>query len=220
MLITKNLQSISQQIRNKKVILVVVVKNRTIQEVREVYDADHRIFGENKVQNLLEKYKVLPKDVQWHFIGHLQRNKVKYIISFVVLIHSVDSKKLLEEIDTKADQCGRKINCLLQIRIAQEKTKYGLQKSEAQELLDQYRQGQYPNVCIKGLMGFATKTDDQRLIKSEFENLTKYFQVVKHDFFMDDSDFDTLSMGMTNDYHIALDEGTTMIRLGRQIFDS
>ena len=208
--------SISEKIQNiKKVLpnhvhLVVVSKNQSNSKIMEVYRSGHRIFGENKVQELVEKYETLPKDIKWHMIGHLQSNKVKYIAPFVDLIHSVDSKKLLKEINKRAFQNNRIIDCLLQIHIAVEKTKFGLSENDVNEILSV--KNQYKNINIKGLMGMATFTNNRTQIKEEFNYLLNIFNKYKV--------LNTLSMGMSGDYKIAIECGSNLIRIGSSIFET
>jgi len=197
---------------DEKVQLVAVSKTKPTNYIFEAYQAGQRIFGENKVQELIEKSAILPDDIQWHMIGHLQTNKVKYIAPFVSLIHSVDSKKLLIEIDKRAKQHERVIHCLLQIHIAQESSKFGLSKNEALELLEM----KLANVSIDGLMGMATFTDNKQQIRSEFKSLKNTFEKAKRKFHK----LSILSMGMSGDYEIAIEEGSNMIRVGSSIFGS
>ena len=192
--------------------MVAVSKTKPNNYILEAYQAGQRIFGENKVQELVEKHNILPDDIQWHMIGHLQTNKVKYIAPFVSLIHSVDSKKLLIEIDKRAKQNNRVIHCLLQIHIAQESTKFGLNENEALELLEM----NLSNISIDGLMGMATFTDDKRQIRSEFKYLKNTYEKVRSEF----NNLFILSMGMSGDYDIAIKEGSNMIRIGSSIFGS
>ena len=195
---------------DEKVQLVAVSKTKPTSYILEAYQAGHRIFGENKVQELVEKSAVLPDDIQWHMIGHLQSNKVKYIAPFVSLIHAVDSKKLLIEIDKRAKQHDRVIHCLLQIHIAQESSKFGLNEDEAIELLEM----NLANVSIDGLMGMATFTNDKQQIRSEFKSLKNTFEKAKSKFHK----LSILSMGMSGDYQLAIRCGSTMIRVGSHIF--
>lgn len=195
------------------VTLVVVTKTHPAEKLMEVYNAGHKIFGENKVQEMLEKQEVLPKDIQWHLIGHLQSNKVKYIAPFVSLIHSVDSFKLLKEIDKQAQKNNRVIDCLLQIYIAKEETKFGLDPVEAEQLLVSKETAQLKNVRIVGLMGMATNTGNEAQIASEFQSLNILFKKLK----TTNTEFQTLSMGMSSDYNTAIDNGSTMVRIGSSI---
>jgi len=184
----------------------------------EAYTAGQRIFGENTVQELVEKYEKLPKDIEWHLIGHLQSNKVKYIIPFIHMIHSVDSLKLLQEINKQAIKNNRVIDCLLQICIADEETKFGLDFAEAIELLRSDEFTQLKNVKIRGVMGIATLSDNPRMTHDEFHELKTFYIGLKETFFRKDPDFTEISMGMSGDYKIALETGSTMIRLGSTLF--
>ena len=186
--------------------LVAVSKFHTAETIMEAYEAGQRIFGESRVQELIEKYEVLPKDIEWHFIGHLQTNKVKYIVPFVSLIHSVDSEKLLSVIESEAAKCDRVVDCLLEIHVAQEDSKYGGSSEK------------YPHVRICGLMGMATQTDDEDCIEREFSALKKLFDEVKGSSSVDSSVFCELSMGMSHDYPLALRHGSTLVRIGTSIF--
>ena len=199
-----------------EVVLVAVSKTKSEDEITEAYSTGQRVFGENKVQELVEKWEHLPKDIQWHMIGHLQRNKVKYIAGFVSLIHGVDSLRLLREIDKRGAQKGRVIPCLLQVHIAEESSKFGFDKTELTEAIDLVDQGQLPHVQLRGLMGMATFTDDSAQVRNEFKYLKSLYDL----FGQGRETFDTLSMGMSGDYHIAIEEGSTMVRLGSSIFGS
>ena len=196
------------------VTLVAVSKTKSNEAILEAYQTGQRIFGENKVQELTDKYESLPKDIEWHMIGHLQSNKVKYIAPFVSLIHGVDSFKLLQEINKRALQNNRTINCLLQIHIAEEQSKFGFSESEVLDLINSAEFKQLNNVSINGLMGMATFTDNQEQIKNEFKSLKKLFDKLSTLEFP----LYILSMGMSGDYQIAIDEGSTMIRVGSSIF--
>ena len=207
MSVSENIQKIKKEIPTG-VDLVAVSKTQSHSKIKEAYDSGHRAFGENKVQELVEKYEKLPKDIRWHMIGHLQTNKVKYIAPFVELIHAVDSEKLLNEIDKRAQQNNRIIDCLLQVHIATESTKFGLSENEANEIL--LRKEEYKNVNIRGLMGMATFTNNNNQIKEEFDFLSSIFK--KYDY------LNTLSMGMSGDYKIAINCGSTMVRIGSTIF--
>jgi pyridoxal phosphate enzyme (YggS family) len=200
------------------VTLVAVSKTKPAAAILDGYEVGQRVFGENKVQELVDKYEQLPKDIEWHLIGHLQTNKVKYIAPFVALIHAVDSLKLLQEINVQAKKNERVINCLLQFRIAQEETKFGLTFEEVEQLLQAREFIEMENVRIVGLMGMASFVDDQEQIRDEFRNLYNYFQVIKSHYFKYNADFSTLSMGMSGDYNIAIEEGSTMIRVGSSLF--
>ncbi len=212
-----NFKNISSSIP-ANVKLIVVSKVRTEGEIMEVYNCGHRLFGENKVQELVPKYNDLPKDIEWHLIGHLQTNKVKYIASFVSMIHSVDSIKLLKEINKQAFKSGRIINCLLQMHIAEEETKFGMDYLELETLLNDPEFELLTNVRICGLMGMATFTDNHNQVRKEFAGLSKTFQSIKQRYFRNKSYFKEISMGMTDDYHIAIEEGSTMVRIGTAIF--
>ncbi|HLO91779.1 MAG TPA: YggS family pyridoxal phosphate-dependent enzyme [Lentimicrobium sp.] len=201
-----------------EVTLIAVSKTRTPGEILEVYNQGIREFGENKVQELLNKQKVLPSDIKWHLIGHLQTNKIKSIIPFTYLIQSVDSLKLLIEIDKQAKRINRIVNCLLQIYIAEEESKYGLDFNEAEQIITNYQKGQFTNVNILGFMGMATFTNNINQIKSEFRNLKSYFDLIKSLHFSDNPEFSILSMGMSGDYLQAIEEGSNMIRIGTAIF--
>ena len=200
--------------------LIAVSKTKPASMIQELYQAGQRAFGENKVQEMVDKYEQLPKDIQWHLIGHLQTNKVKYIAPFVHLIHAVDSLKLLQEIDKQAAKYGRIIPCLLQFHIANEETKFGLDFSEAEEILQSREFIEMQNVQIVGLMGMATFTEDQEQIRDEFRNLNNYFQIIKSHYFKFNPDFKHLSMGMSGDYELAIEEGSTMVRIGSTLFGS
>ena len=211
MSITNNLQSLLSSIP-KDVTFVAVSKTKPTSSILEAYEAGQRIFGENKVQEMAQKADLLPKDIKWHMIGHLQSNKVKYIASFVSLIHGVDSQKLLKEINKRAAQNNRVIDCLLQFHIAEEISKFGLNEKEAKKILE--IQSNYPNVSIVGFMGMATFTSNKEQIKKEFSSLNTVFKKLKRDY----PQLKTLSMGMSGDYSIAIDEGSNMIRVGSAIF--
>lgn len=197
--------------------LIVVTKTQPIEKLLEAYEAGHRAFGENKVQELAQKAHLLPSDTQWHLIGHLQSNKVKYIASFVHLIHSVDSLKLLREIDKQAKKANRIIPCLLQVHIASEETKFGFSPDEVNVLMASTELASLKNVDIKGLMGMATFTDNSNQVRNEFRSLKNLFNTLKNNK-LPNCDFTTLSMGMSGDYLIAIEEGSTMVRVGSAIF--
>ena len=211
MSITTDLQHIKNAIPTE-VTLVAVSKTKPTESILEAYQAGQKVFGENKAQELAQKANLLPDDIEWHMIGHLQSNKVKYIAPFVSLIHAVDSEKLLKEINKRAAQNNRVIDCLLQFHIAQESNKFGLNKEEAQEIL--VKQSQYPNIRIIGLMGMATFTSNKEQIRSEFSLLKSIFDNIKKEH----KEIKTLSMGMSGDYTIAIEEGSNMIRVGSAIF--
>ncbi len=218
MSIADNIKSLKKETDNIKVTLIAVSKTKPAEEVQEAYDAGQRLFGENMVQELVEKQEHLPKDIQWHLIGHLQSNKVKYIAHFISMIQSVDSLKLLQEINKHAEKNNRVIDCLLQIHIADEETKFGLGFDEAIELLRSEAFASLKHVRIRGVMGIATNTNNEKQIKDEYYELKTFFDGIKQSFFRKDATFDTLSMGMSADYKIAIEQGSNMIRLGSTIF--
>jgi pyridoxal phosphate enzyme (YggS family) len=218
MSIADNIKSLKNETNQLKVSLVAVSKTKPAEEVQQAYDAGQRLFGENMVQELVEKYEVLPKDIQWHLIGHLQSNKVKYIAPFISMIQSVDSLKLLQEIDKHAKKHGRIIDCLLQVYIADEETKFGLGFDEVIELMRSEELLSFKNIRIRGLMGIATNTDNEKQVKDEYHELKTFFDGIKQSFFRKDEAFDTLSMGMSADYKIAIEQGSNMVRLGSTIF--
>jgi len=198
--------------------LIAVSKTKPVEMILEAYQSGHKIFGENKVQDLAAKYEELPKDIEWHMIGHMQSNKVKYIAPFVSLVHGVDSFKLLKVINKEGRKNNRKINCLLQFHIAKEETKFGLDLDEANEILnsEDFKKLEFVNVC--GVMGMATFTDNEDIIRSEFKELVHIFNVLKSTVFTNNKDFKEISMGMSGDYKIAIDEGATMVRIGSLLF--
>lgn len=197
--------------------LIAVSKTKPANDIEEVYKCGHHLFGENYVQELTQKYDALPHDIQWHFIGHLQTNKVKYIAPFITLIHSVDSIELLEAINKRGLHLKKVIDCLLQVYIAREETKFGFDTAELHEIMIKYTTHNYTNIRLRGFMGMATNTADMRVVRTEYEGLKKLFdEYVKTRNAI--NDFDTLSMGMTGDYKIALECGSTMVRIGSKIF--
>lgn len=198
--------------------LIAVSKTKPVSMIRELYDAGQRAFGENKVQELVDKFEQLPKDIQWHLIGHLQTNKVKYIAPFVYMIHAVDSLRLLQEINKQAAKNKRVIPCLLQFHIASEETKFGMDFSEVEELLQSREFVELQNVQIAGVMGMATFTDDTDRIRDEFQNLVNYFHIIKSHYFKFNPEFRQISMGMSGDFRIAIEEGSTMVRVGSSLF--
>ena len=198
--------------------LVAVSKFHPVEMIEEAYHAGQRIFGENHVQEMTQKHELLPKDIEWHFIGHLQTNKVKYIAPFVSLIHSVDSFKLLKEINKQAEKSQRVISCLLQIHIAQEETKFGFSFDECRTMLQEEEWKTLTHVQLCGVMGMATFTDDVREVRNEFRSLKKFFDEIKENYFSNNDAFHEISMGMTDDYPIAIEEGSTLIRIGTKIF--
>ena len=215
-MIKENLNSIQQDIPNH-VTLVAVSKTKPIADIQEAYDAGQRVFGENKVQEMVTKYDALPKDIEWHMIGHLQRNKVKYMAHFVDLIHGVDSLKTLQEINKQAKKHNRVINCLLQARIAEEETKFGLSFDDIQEIVNDESFKELTNIKVVGLMGMATFTDNQAQIKKEFTSLESFFDTIKEGV-KNNFELKILSMGMSGDYQLAIDCGSTMVRIGSSIF--
>ncbi|MBK8343631.1 MAG: YggS family pyridoxal phosphate-dependent enzyme [Bacteroidetes bacterium] len=213
-----NFDELSSILREKNVTLVAVSKTRSIEEILALYNCGQRDFGENRVQEMRDKYEALPKDIRWHLIGHLQTNKVKYIAEWVHLIHSVDSLALLEEINKQAQKHNRIIPCLLQVYIASEETKFGLDEDELITLLksDVYKQMQ--NIAVVGLMGMATNTENVSLIRNEFSHLVQLFDKIKANYFGQDDAFRQKSMGMSSDYTIAVEIGSTMVRIGSLLF--
>ena len=200
--------------------LVAVSKYYPIEAVVEAYTAGQRVFGESRAQELREKAEALPKDIEWHFIGHLQPNKVKYIAPFISLIHAVDTSKLLAEINRQGEKCGRVIPCLLQLHVAAEETKYGFTPDEAWQFLEAGEWRNLPFAQISGVMCMATNTDDEARIRSDFHTAYEFFQRAKSKFFADASHFSHCSWGMSDDYPIALEEGSTLVRIGSKIFSS
>lgn len=216
--IARNINEIEQNL-GKNARLIAVTKTKPITVLEETYNSGFKRFGENKVQEMLEKYEALPKDIEWHLIGHLQTNKVKFIAPFVSLIHSVDSFRLLKEINKEAAKQGRIIDCLLQIFIADEETKFGLSPEEATEILTSDALGQLQNIRIAGLMGMASFTDDTEKIRNEFRGLKVLFDSLKK-YNGARIDMKELSMGMSGDYQLAVEEGSTLVRVGSAIFGS
>ena len=212
MSISNNFQLIKSQIP-EPVELVAVSKFHPVEKIKEVYDCGQRVFGENKVQELLSKVNELPNDIKWHLIGHLQTNKVKFIVPFIDTIQSVDSEKLLLEIDKEAAKINKKINVLLQVKIAEEDTKYGLEVQEAKEIFSNYLENKYPNIIITGLMGMATFTDNKNQVKSEFLILKSLFDELSKF-----KNLEKLSMGMSDDFKIAIECGANSVRIGSAIF--
>jgi len=213
MSISQNLNDI-KELLPKEVSLVAVSKTKPVSDLQEAYDAGQRIFGENKIQEMTQKWEVMPKDIQWHMIGHVQRNKVKYMAEFVSLIHGVDSFKLLKEIDKQAKKHHRTIDCLLQIHIAEEDTKFGLNEDELQEIIASEEFKQLENIRVVGLMGMATFTDNQEQVRREFRQLKSIYNSLEKEI----KNLSVLSMGMSSDYQIAIEEGSTMVRIGSSIF--
>jgi len=218
MSIADNLKQYKSEVESDGVKLIAVSKTQPIESILEAYNAGQRIFGENHVQEMVEKEAQLPKDIEWHLIGHLQTNKVKYIASFVKLIHGVDSLKLLQEIDKQAKKNKRVIDCLLQVYIADEDTKFGLGFDEVIELLRDETFAELKNIRIVGLMGIATNTKNEKQITVEFNELKVFFDGIKVSFFRKEGSFKEISTGMSADYKIAIEEGSTMVRIGSSIF--
>jgi PLP dependent protein len=200
--------------------LVAVSKTKPPEVIMEAYHAGHRIFGENKVQEMVQKQTDLPSDIEWHFIGHLQSNKVKYIAPFISLIHGIDSFKILKEVNKEGRKNNRIIPCLLQFHIAREDTKFGFSEEEAREMLASEAFAGMKNIIIAGVMGMATFTDDHEQVRSEFRLLKSIFESLKWDYFSDQQEFKEVSMGMSDDYSIAVEEGSTIVRIGSKIFGS
>lgn len=215
--IADNLQKINKQIPSG-IQLVAVSKTKPNSFLEEAYAAGQRVFGENRVQELEEKYATLPKDIEWHMIGHLQSNKVKYIASFISLIHAVDSEQLLQVIDKEGRKNNRVIDCLIQIHIAQEDSKFGFSEGEAEVFFQSTIWKQYNHVRIRGLMGMATFTDNTRQIRSEFKTLKNLFEKIKATSMNESESFNQLSMGMSGDFQIGIEEGSTQVRVGSAIF--
>lgn len=210
--ITQNLKQFKSELP-KEVTLVAVSKTKPNEDLQEAYDAGQRIFGENKIQEMTDKWEALPKDIQWHMIGHVQTNKVKYMAPYVNLIHSADRLKLFKEINKEAKKNERVIDVLLQVKIAEEDSKFGMPPEEAKAFLEENKAAQYPNVNIIGLMGMASFVDDEVQIKREFAQLEKIYNTFKEQYA-----FSVLSMGMSGDYKLALEHGSTMVRVGSAIF--
>lgn len=217
MSIKANLQEVLAGI-TKDVTLVAVSKFHPNESIMEAYETGQRIFGESKVQEMTQKYETLPKDIEWHFIGHLQSNKIKYMAPYVTMIHAIDSLSLLKEIDKHAKKVNRTISCLLQIHIAKEETKFGFSFDECRTMLDEEEWKKLDNIRICGVMGMATNCDDQKEIREEFNSLHTFFKEIKEEYFKDEESFKEISMGMSGDYEIAIEEGSTMVRVGSKIF--
>ena len=216
-MIQENLNNVRATVPSN-VTLIAVSKTKPISDLQEAYDAGQRIFGENKALEMRDKYQELPKDIQWHFIGHLQTNKIKYIAPFVTLIHAIDSLSLLEAVNKEAAKNNRIIDCLLQFHIAQEETKFGLDIDEAKSLLESEIYKNLKNIRVCGVMGMATFTEDVVQVRNEFKNLKNIFETLKENYFKGNDSFKEISMGMSDDYPIAIEEGTTMVRVGSKIF--
>lgn len=216
-MIKENLEKIKATLP-EGITLVAVSKTKPISDLQEAYDAGQRAFGENYPQEMRDKHEALPTDIQWHFIGHLQTNKIKYIINYVTLIHSIDTANLLEAVNKEAKKHDRVVDCLLQFHIALEETKFGLDLNEARQLLDSEAYKQMGNVRICGVMGMGTFTDNMDEVRKEFKHLKSIFETLKKDYFANQPQFKEISMGMSEDYPIAIEEGATLIRVGSKIF--
>ncbi len=217
--IRNNIAYFTSELTPKDCKLIVVSKTQPVEKIQEAYNAGQRVFGENRVQELVAKYEsTLPRDVEWHLIGHLQRNKVKFIVPFVSLIHSVDSQRLLEEINKQGEKCGRKIACLAQIFIANEETKFGFDEAELLTFLHSSELRAMHHISLDGLMGMATLTENENQIRSEFRKLKSFFDKLKLMPLPENVNMQHLSMGMSGDYKIAVEEGSTMVRIGTAIF--
>ncbi len=211
-------QKLIRELNEQNATLVAVSKTQPIEALQIIYNAGHRIFGENRVQELVHKYEVLPKDIQWHFIGHLQSKKVKQIAPFINLIHSIDSLKLLQEVNKQALKNDRIIDCLLQFKIAIEDTKYGMHLTDAEQFFSSPDFLSLKNIRIVGIMGMASFVSDELQVREEFKQLKQIFDQLKNTYFSDIDAFKELSMGMSGDYKIALEEGSTMVRIGSLLF--
>lgn len=218
MSIAQNIARFQEILKNTNCRLIAVSKTQSNDAILEAYEAGQRVFGENKVQELVAKQEALPTDIEWHLIGHLQTNKVKYIASFVHTIQSVDSLKLLQEIEKQAAKHNRQLNCLLQIYIAEEETKFGLSPEEAKAILQSEEFQAMQHVNITGVMGIATNTSSETQLRKEFRYLKSCFEEIKAEFFQNNQAFKEISMGMSSDYQLAIAEGSTMIRVGSSIF--
>lgn len=216
-MIKENLNIVKASVPSN-VTLIAVSKTKPVSDLQEAYDAGQRIFGENKALEMRDKHQVLPDDIQWHFIGHLQTNKIKYIAPFVTLIHAIDSLSLLEAVNKEAAKNNRVIDCLLQFHIAQEETKFGLDMEEAKSMLESESYKNLNNINICGVMGMATFTDNAAQVRDEFKNLKNIFETLKENYFKENDSFKEISMGMSDDYPIAIEEGATMVRVGSKIF--
>lgn len=216
-MIKDNLETVRESIPSG-VLLVAVSKTKPVEDLMEAYEAGQRVFGENHAIEMRDKHEVLPKDIDWHFIGHLQTNKIKYIIPFVRLIHSIDTFNLLQAVNKEAVKNNRVVDCLLQFHVAEEETKFGLSLEEAEEILNSDVFKELKNVRICGIMGMATNTDNQIQIRKEFHHLKEIFDTLKQKYFTDCEYFKEISMGMSHDYQLAIEEGSTMVRVGSMIF--
>lgn len=215
---TKDYYRIKESLQENKVELVAISKTKPVEAIQDFYDLGQRVFGENRAKEMQSKHESLPKDIQWHMVGHMQANKVKYIAPFVSLIHSIDSISLLQEVDKRASQHNRVVDVLLQIHIAQEENKFGFDLSEIENLLKSTTYAELKNIHIVGLMGMATFTSNQDQVRKEFAFMKESFDNLKREYFIDDLRFKTLSMGMSGDYKIAIEEGANMVRIGSLLF--
>lgn len=213
MSIKENIQSFKDKI-SKNVILVAVSKTKPVSDLMQAYDAGQRVFGENKIQEMEAKWQEMPKDIEWHMIGHVQRNKVKYMAPFVSLIHAVDSLKLLKEIEKQAKKNERTIDCLIQIKIAKEDSKFGISREDCREILNSEAFKNFNHVKVVGLMGMATFTEDESIVDQEFKTLKSFYNEIKPNH----PNLEIISMGMSGDYELAIENGSTMIRVGSAIF--
>ena len=216
-MVKENLETVRKTIPSG-VLLVAVSKTKPVEYLQEAYDAGQRVFGENHALEMRDKHEVLPKDIDWHFIGHLQTNKIKYIVQYVRLIHSIDTFNLLQAVNKEAVKHDRVVDCLLQFHIAEEETKFGLSMEEAEEILNSDIFKTMKNVRICGVMGMATNTDNMTQVRKEFHHLKEIFNTLKTKYFTDCEWFKEISMGMSHDYPIAIEEGSTMVRVGSKIF--
>ena len=216
-MVKENLETVRKTIPSG-VLLVAVSKTKPVEDLQEAYDAGQRVFGENHALEMRDKHEVLPKDIDWHFIGHLQTNKIKYIVQYVRLIHSIDTFNLLQAVNKEAVKHDRVVDCLLQFHIAEEETKFGLSMEEAEEILNSDIFKTMKNVRICGVMGMATNTDNMTQVRKEFHHLKEIFNTLKTKYFADCEWFMEISMGMSHDYPIAIEEGSTMVRVGSKIF--
>ena len=216
-MVKENLEKVRATIPSG-VLLVAVSKTKPVEDIQEAYDAGQRVFGENHALEMRDKHEVLPKDIDWHFIGHLQTNKIKYIISFARMIHSIDTFNLLQAVNKEAAKHNVVVDCLLQFHIAEEETKFGLDINEANEILTSDEYKSMKNIRLCGVMGMATNTDDMDQVRKEFRYLKEIFTTLKSKYFADCEWFKEISMGMSHDYPIAIEEGSTMVRVGSKIF--
>ncbi|MCI1683235.1 MAG: YggS family pyridoxal phosphate-dependent enzyme [Bacteroides sp.] len=217
MMIAENIKQVLSELP-AGVRLVAVSKYHPNEAILEAYQAGQRVFGESKVQEMTAKYESLPKNIEWHFIGHLQTNKIKYIVPYVALIHSIDSYKLLVEVNKQAEKTGKVINCLLQLHIAEEETKFGFSFKECEDMLAEQKWQELRNIRLCGLMGMATNTENIEQIKKEFCSLSNFFKKIKRTWFSDTGTFQEVSMGMSHDYKLAITAGSTLVRVGSKIF--